>query len=116
MRVPECKFYDSKMHPLLLAYDNPDQSAVLQDVRIMFKHGDGQCHYVTYVGVAYPSVSITTDLRQHMLTLQIINIMDSIWQQEGLDLRCIHCTPLTLSNCRKFYEQVWNLFLQVWEM
>jgi len=42
MRVSECKFYDSKMRPLLLVYDNPDVLAVLKDVRIMFKHGDGK--------------------------------------------------------------------------
>ncbi len=41
MRVAECKFYDSKMRPLLLVYDNPDTLSVLKDVRIMFKHGDG---------------------------------------------------------------------------
>lgn len=42
MRVSECKFYDSKMRPLLLVYDNPDTLSVLKDVRIMFKHGDGK--------------------------------------------------------------------------
>ena len=42
MRVSECKFYDSKMRPLLLVYDNPDTLSVLKDVRIMFKHGDGE--------------------------------------------------------------------------
>lgn len=43
MRVPDCRFYDSKMRPLLLVYDNPDTSSVLKDVRIMFKNGDGVC-------------------------------------------------------------------------
>lgn len=42
MRVQECKFYDSKMRPLLLVYDNPDTLSVLKDVWIMFKHGDGK--------------------------------------------------------------------------
>ena len=42
MRVDDCRFFDSKMRPLLLVYDNPDTSSVLKDVRIMFKNGDGQ--------------------------------------------------------------------------
>ena len=41
-RVQECRFYDSKMRPLLLVYKNPDPSALLQDVHIIFKNGDGE--------------------------------------------------------------------------
>ena len=52
MKVSECKFYDSKMRPLLLVYDNPDVLSVLPDVRIMFKHGDGRCLYDAYLNGA----------------------------------------------------------------
>ena len=30
---------------------------------------------------------LLADLRQDMLTLQVIRIMDAIWQSEGMDLR-----------------------------
>ena len=29
------------MRPLLMVYDNPDPSSVPQDVRVIFKNGDG---------------------------------------------------------------------------
>ncbi len=67
MRVPECKFFDSKMRPLMLAYDNPDPSAVLQDVRIMFKNGDGI--NTTLTTHTHSHYSHTLSLLTHTLTI-----------------------------------------------
>lgn len=71
IRIEKCKFLDSKMKPLWLAFENTDTSG--KDIFIIFKNGD--------------------DLRQDMLTLQMVRIMDRLWKEEGLDLRMIpyHC-------------------------
>ncbi|KAM8927972.1 phosphatidylinositol 4,5-bisphosphate 3-kinase catalytic subunit delta isoform [Pelodytes ibericus] len=63
--VELCTFKESKMKPLWIVYNN-DLSGGSR-VGIMFKNGD--------------------DLRQDMLTLQMIKLMDVLWKKEGLDLR-----------------------------
>ena len=65
LKLDKCKFMDSKMKPLWLVWENADPLG--SDIYLIYKNGD--------------------DLRQDMLTLQIIGIMDSIWQSEGLDMR-----------------------------
>lgn len=63
----KCKVMDSKMRPLWLVFHNQDMLG--ESIFHIFKNGD--------------------DLRQDMLTLQIIRIMDSQWKADGLDLRMI---------------------------
>lgn len=65
VRVDRCRVMDSKMRPLWLVWRNADRHA--DDAHLILKNGD--------------------DLRQDMLTLQMIRIMDRLWKDEGLDLR-----------------------------
>lgn len=65
IKVDKCRVMDSKMRPLCLVFQNVDQYG--DDVYLILKHGD--------------------DLRQDMLTLQMLRIMDKLWKNEGLDLR-----------------------------
>ncbi|XP_063236433.1 phosphatidylinositol 4,5-bisphosphate 3-kinase catalytic subunit delta isoform isoform X2 [Bacillus rossius redtenbacheri] len=60
-----CRVMDSKMRPLWIILENADRHG--EDIYLIFKNGD--------------------DLRQDMLTLQMIRIMDKLWKNEGLDLR-----------------------------
>lgn len=65
VKKEKCKVMDSKMRPILFQYENVDQNG--EDINIIFKNGD--------------------DLRQDMLTLQMLRIMDRIWKSYGYDFR-----------------------------
>ncbi|XP_008294170.1 phosphatidylinositol 4-phosphate 3-kinase C2 domain-containing subunit beta [Stegastes partitus] len=62
-----CSFFNSNAVPLKLSFQNLDPLG--DNVNVIFKSGD--------------------DLRQDMLTLQMIRIMNKIWIQEGLDMRMV---------------------------
>ena len=63
----KAKAMDSKKVPLWLEFENIEEGAPA--FVTLFKSGD--------------------DLRQDLLTLQLLRIMDTIWKTEGLDLQVI---------------------------
>jgi len=65
LRAEKCKYMDSKKLPLWLVFENSE--TIGKPITVIFKSGD--------------------DLRQDVLTLQMIRIMDKLWKSEGYDLR-----------------------------
>ncbi|EGG15391.1 phosphatidylinositol 3-kinase [Cavenderia fasciculata] len=61
--VSECKWLDSFTVPLWLVFQNVDPLG--EPIVVIFKNGD--------------------DLRQDILTLQMITLMDNLWKRDGLD-------------------------------
>lgn len=90
----KCKVMDSKMRPLWLVFNNQDLLG--ENILQIFKNGDGMLLFVSPLlppsllsPPHFPILFSLTDLRQDMLTLQIIGIMDSQWKADGLDLRLL---------------------------
>ena len=87
-----CRAFDSKMKPLLLAYDNTDCKTPgmteSPNLSIIFKRGD--------------------DLRQDMLTLQIFETMDKIWQEADLYLKILPYGCIATSHRGGMIEAVLN--------
>ncbi|XP_053740686.1 phosphatidylinositol 4-phosphate 3-kinase C2 domain-containing subunit alpha [Synchiropus splendidus] len=84
LNTKTCSFFNSNAVPLKLALVNADPLG--EEINVMFKVGE--------------------DLRQDMLALQMIRIMDRIWLQEGLDLRIVNFKCISTGKDKGMVELV----------
>ncbi|XP_053175017.1 phosphatidylinositol 4-phosphate 3-kinase C2 domain-containing subunit alpha isoform X1 [Scomber japonicus] len=84
LNLKTCSFFNSNAVPLKLALVNADPLG--EEINVMFKVGE--------------------DLRQDMLALQMIRIMDRIWLQEGLDLRIVNFKCISTGKDKGMVELV----------
>uniref|UniRef100_A0A0P4WF28 Phosphatidylinositol-4,5-bisphosphate 3-kinase n=2 Tax=Scylla olivacea TaxID=85551 RepID=A0A0P4WF28_SCYOL len=86
IKTEECKAKDSKMAPLWLVFENGDPHG--KSIYLLYKYGD--------------------DLRQDMLTLQMIRIMDKLWKDNGMDLRMNPYSCMSTDNREGIIQVVLN--------
>ncbi|XP_016096670.1 phosphatidylinositol 4-phosphate 3-kinase C2 domain-containing subunit beta isoform X2 [Sinocyclocheilus grahami] len=86
INIQSCSYFNSNAVPLKLSFQNQDPLG--DNINVIFKSGD--------------------DLRQDMLTLQIIRIMNKIWIQEGLDMRMVIFRCFSTGRGRGMVEMIPN--------
>ena len=86
IKIDDCKYMSSKKVPLRLVFKNADPLGA--DITILYKCGD--------------------DLRQDMLTLQVISLMDKLWLNQSLDLHLKPYKVLATGNQAGMLEIVLN--------
>nr|XP_044995370.1 phosphatidylinositol 4-phosphate 3-kinase C2 domain-containing subunit gamma [Jaculus jaculus] len=79
-----CSYFPSNALPLKITFINANPMG--ENVRIIFKAGD--------------------DVRQDMLVLQIIQVMDNMWLQEGLDMQMIIYKCLSTGKAQGLIQMV----------
>ncbi|KAM5138246.1 phosphatidylinositol 4-phosphate 3-kinase C2 domain-containing subunit alpha [Mantella aurantiaca] len=84
LNVKACSFFNSNAVPLKVTMVSSDPLG--EEINSMFKVGE--------------------DLRQDMLALQMIKIMDKLWLQEGLDMRMVLFKCLSTGKDRGLVELV----------
>ncbi|XP_077560079.1 phosphatidylinositol 4-phosphate 3-kinase C2 domain-containing subunit alpha-like [Haemaphysalis longicornis] len=82
--VKSCSYFTSNTLPLKILYRSTEPGA--KPIEVIYKVGD--------------------DLRQDMLTLQMIRIMDKFWLKEGLDLKIITFNCVATGNRKGMVEMV----------
>lgn len=92
--LQSCSFFNSNAVPLKLSFQNLDPLG--DNINVIFKvtpDFSRMLRSTTFKLCVTNDVSVSPqsgdDLRQDMLTLQMIRIMNKIWIQEGLDMRMV---------------------------
>ena len=76
--VAACSYFPSNTLPLRVQFRSAEDDG--ETLPVIYKVGD--------------------DLRQDMLTIQMIRIMDKLWLKEGLDLRMVTFNCVPTGHCR----------------